>query len=258
LEELASVPAFELGGVANASVRVTRQFGEVSIWSDTVEITMPEGSFLPEHFPLPMRGRDVRLGIRENVATVEGGTFHGIAAAGHGPSGSATVEATAPLRSEMGLPRIVVRAAGMPINDLLCNAVPDLTLGEPGSPTLPEALRDLRMAGRFDAVADIRGREDGRLGLDLVVTLGGVVARPGRTGQPGPGDLALDDVGGTISLSEDRLIRVDLRGVAGSVAASDEEIVSLSVDAASAEATGAAPEPDPGPRNRSGRLAVTV
>src|SRR5690606_33311497 len=144
------------------------------------------------------------------------------------------------------------------INDLLCNAVPDLTLGEPGSPTLPEALRDLRMAGRFDAVADIRGREDGRLGLDLVVTLGGVVARPGRTGQPGPGDLALDDVGGTISLSEYRLIRVDLRGVAGSVAASDEEIVSLSVDAASAEATGAAPEPDPGPRNRSGRLAATV
>lgn len=221
----AGVPVFELGGTATVRVRVRRELGVESRWNDVVDVTIPRAGILPEHFPFPVVGRDVKLKITKRTIEVVGGTFEGLS------GGVAELRASVDLpprgvTNVKPAPDVHIAARGIPIDDRLIHALPDAALGglPEASGTLHKLLRRLGARGTMDAVTRVYADKNGRIAFDADVTPGAVRLEP----DGGSAGVALADLSGSIRASLDE---VSLR-LAGRVspAESDEDSGRLTLE----------------------------
>lgn len=204
---LAARPVLELGGSANVDVHVTRPEGYLTDWTTDVIVRFDTLGILPEAFPLPIIGDDVRLHITDDHAVLEDGMYHtlrgGLAVV------ACDVELFAPDGSQDFIPVIDINASRIPVDDLLLHAIPNReAVGENESRvSVREALRGLRIDGAIDVLARIapRGERDAegqiQLGYDVHAEAVDLAARPA----PGPDatrSLELVDLRGTLTVSE--------------------------------------------------------
>lgn len=212
---LAERPAFEPGGVAVVDVHVIRTWGTESHWTTTVDIVFPTLGVLPEPFPLPIIGTDVKLRVTDDVAVLLGGDYRTLR------GGSASVACEADLKRPDGtsdfIPRITIDAQGIPVDDLLIHALPERDGPDDersGAVSTRDALRGLAIDGAIDIRARIEPRDE--LGPEGDVDLGYHVEAElaGLRAAPPPADparaLRIDNIRGSL-LATHEAVRVDLR-----------------------------------------------
>ncbi|MEO0483636.1 MAG: hypothetical protein AAF138_08410 [Planctomycetota bacterium] len=179
--ELAT-PVFEPGGIARVDVRILRALGDYSEFERRIEVTLPEAGLLPEHFPLPIVARDLKMVILNNDLWLEGGAFSSL----RGGEADVTVEASlgndADGKPKKFAPTITIDASDVPVDDLLIHAIPgprDRRTAERGT-SVGQILTDLQLEGTADCIAYIapRSAEDLDLGFDVHARFDGLTARP--------------------------------------------------------------------------------
>lgn len=164
-----SVPIFDLGGTANVGVIVTRAFGPGSNWDDRIDIEIPEAGMLLRALPYPLIARNVRILQANGRATVEGGWYGGI----RGGTGEvlADVDLEEVANSGDFVPVLSAKAKGLPIDDLLLAALPDVgpdddrrplstlitPLGPTGTVDATIELGNSPLGPEYDIRADIKG-----------------------------------------------------------------------------------------------------
>ncbi len=210
-ESRAAVPAFELGGRGNVTLKMETPFGRRMPWTQLIEIDIPRAGMLPKRFPLPIVARDVKLLVDDTVLSIEGGSFSALR------GGEATVHvradfSTAPAEAgtEPRTPQretdINISAKGMPFDELLINAIPanNKSLGGTGEDarSLGDALRGLQIRGTGDAEIWIGDTAPGEIGFKARVTLNGASCAPTETP-------LLSSMSGTIDV-DDRSFAMDL------------------------------------------------
>lgn len=202
-------PLFAVGGTADIKVNVHRELGEVSRWRDRVEVTLPAAGILPEQFRYPIIGTDVRIVVEKGLAQVTEGTFRGLR------GGSAVLKAGVKLAKpgEVGvqaMPDVDARATGMPIDELLLNAVPDVALtGLSGQArSVREMLDALGLSGTIACDARVFDAGDGTSGYQLNIRP--ELARAAPTLGNEPVGIRLEDLDGRIDIDRS-MIDVDLR-----------------------------------------------
>lgn len=196
-------PVFELGGVSNVEVVVTREEGPESIWHDTITIEIPRAGVLPERVPLPLLGENIVIVKTDEDATVRGGLYRGLR------GGTAQIEARVDLESLLDpeaifVPEVRVEARAVPIDDLLLNAIPPTprSLGEGRS--IGDMLTRLGLEGRADIDASVAlnaAGDDADYRVHVVVA--GVQASP--RAPDGPPRLHIRDLAGQVTIDQDRL-----------------------------------------------------
>lgn len=171
--ELARLPAFRLGGVADATIKVIRHEGLVSVWERDIRLTMNEFGLLSKFFPLPTTGRDVTFTITDDHSTFrveEGVTLSG---------GTVAVDAAMRMGDEDAppSPNVKIEARGVPIDGLLIHAIagPDSEHTDEGPGELTRLLRTLDLQGSIDSEATVFPDGD-RVGYRIETTLRDVTA----------------------------------------------------------------------------------
>jgi hypothetical protein len=202
--ELDAIPAFDLGGSAEATIAIHRLPGEVSHWTRNIEVRLPEVGLLSEHFPVPTIGRDVQLTITDERTefVVTGGTT---------PNGG-SVDLTAEITMGPDAPKIPtleIDAVGVPINEVLIRAIAGPDNDEPGEGPirLASLLRRLNPAGLVDSAARIfpDGDAGDRLGYQIDSTIRDASARLDD------GSITISAVSGEVAVTP-RRVSLDLRG----------------------------------------------
>lgn len=198
--DLERLPAFSLGGTANATVKVIRYEGEESRWERDIRLDFGEVGLLSDYFALPAIGRGVVFTMTDLMAMFrveQGRTLSG---------GELSIEARMPILDEGpdSMPEVTVKASGVPIDDLLIRAIsgPDSDTEGPGE--LARLLGNLNLSGRLDSTATI-GPESGRVGYHIHSTLEGVGMSLAESG------IRFDGVNGRVVVDPDRL-ELDLTG----------------------------------------------
>lgn len=114
-------PEFMLGGSADVRIRVLRPPGESVDWSTNVDVAFSRAGLVPEPFPFPIVGSDLRLRITDDDAVFKSGHFTGLR------GGDAVVEASVVFADGAGLspePDVRIEATDIPIDALLLSALP--------------------------------------------------------------------------------------------------------------------------------------
>lgn len=197
-----AVPRFEVGGMADVQVHLHRPRGEDVEWENTIDIRLRRAHLVPEHFPLPIVAKDVRILVENDHAEVRGGTYRGLT------GGEAVIEADALLEDASGRkipvrPDVRIVAQGVPGDELLINAIPG-TDGEDGeSFSTRRMLRDLKISGTVGGTAHILPRGETDLGFDIDVRLNDLTASPADPA--GHERVRLSNLDGSLQISEERL-----------------------------------------------------
>lgn len=146
-------PEFSLGGFADVRIRVQRPPGVGVDWSTNVDVAFSRAGLVPEPFPFPIVGSDLRLRITDHDARFKSGHFAGLR------GGDAVVEASVNFADAAGRspePDVRIEANDIPIDDLLLSALPG------DDHVASEAELDARsVLGRLD----IRGHVDCRIAI---------------------------------------------------------------------------------------------
>lgn len=224
IDRMLSSPEFSFGGKANAEV-VLRRHPERPAdnrWTTDVQIVLPTAGLVPGHFPLPIVAHDVELQISDERVELAGGTYSGIG------GGSAEVSAVIDRTKPDAKPVVSITASEIPIDDRLVAAIPGYHAQQSGDPdaiSLRRILDRMRLGGSVECRATIGPRSDNRLGFDVEATITKGYARPIYQGlrtpddplavTPGSNPLALDDLYGTVYVTEE-LIIVDLSSMLSS------------------------------------------
>ncbi len=220
----AAVPVFELGGRGRALLRLETAFGRDMPWTQDILIDIPAAGLVPKRFPLPVLARDVRLHVDDDALRLEDGRFGALR------GGDATVRATADFSSSGPSTGgngadVTISARGVPLDDLLINAIPakDRSLGGEGEErrTLGGVLRDLRLDALGDAEVWIGDTPDGEAAFRATVSLAQAACTPVADGRAG-----LRELGGTITVDDDRL-KLNLVGNVVDSAGGDAGLLSV-------------------------------
>ena len=226
-------PVFQPGGAATVTVRVTREQGPESIWNDTVDIAFDEVRLLPEAFPYPMIGRDVRMRKIDYDMTVEGGTYEGLTGA------TAIIAAKCDLEKldapdAAFVPMVEVKADHVPADRYLLFALPDASNISPDGRPLRDLLADLHLHGRGKVHARIfqlegdDAKAHGDTGYDILVDVTGMQSTPRKTGAAPAFSLA--NIEGTLDIRHDAM-SLRLEGDAGPVGVAANAMGNIRLDA---------------------------
>jgi hypothetical protein len=195
---------FAIGGTADIRVNVHRQLGEVSVWTDRVEVILPAAGIIPEQFRYPILGTDVRIVVLGGKADVTSGNFRGLR------GGNADLTASVRLAKReatdgQAMPEVNASASGIVIDDLLIHALPDSPLaglsGE--SRTVREMLHALGLQGTIAATARVFDGGDGNSGYEVSIRPEQASATP--TLHDGPVGFSLSALAGTIDIDRNRI-----------------------------------------------------
>lgn len=195
---------FAIGGTADIRVNVHRQLGELSVWTDRVEVILPAAGIIPEQFRYPILGTDVRIVVLGGKADVTSGNFRGLR------GGTADLTASVRLAKReatdgQAMPEVNASATGILIDDLLIHALPDSPLaglsGE--SRTVREMLHALGLQGTIAATARVFDGGDGNSGYEVSIRPEQISATP--TLHDGPVGFSLSALAGTIDIDRNRI-----------------------------------------------------
>ncbi len=211
-EATAGRPYFELGGRASVTALVTRSVGKGSAWGDEITIRFPEMALLPRAVPYPLVGTDVTILSRDDLATLETGTFRGLTGAKVDIDVRVDLAAlTDPDRPFV--PEISVMATDLPADRLLIGAVRGI-----GGAEGPEATRrvatdldEFGLEGKLGLAARVfaDARFEDSLGYEVVATPAGLMSRP-RSAQ-GEQRVVASEVGGRVTITNQAVV-ADLAG----------------------------------------------
>jgi len=220
-------PVFIPGGRADVGIRVerlpVRMRTDQFRWKTLINVDFAGLSLLPEMFPLPIRASGVRLVIDDGDLRIEGGRYATLA----GGSARVDVLARSGIRPEseqgdgdgdgdpedsqdegsgsLGSSRVRVVASSGPVDPRLIYAITHIAGVEPNDPdraVIERLLGDLHLTGTVDADVSIGPRDDGRQGVDAIVTLRDLKASPGINA---PGPIVLHTIGGEVRANEQSL-----------------------------------------------------
>jgi len=235
LDDLAALPVFELGGVADMDVYVRRPLGADTNYATTVDMRLAEAGLLIDRFPYPVVTHDLVLRIEPGRVLVRTPRLRGLT----GGSGEISGEIAYEEDAEGYEPAIDVTADGVPVDRYLIQALPgergafegaggathdrtelEDTVGAFADVSVRRLLTDLRIDGAVDVRALVLGREGaaargletaegGELSYDIAVTFADVIA------QPRDGATRVDRVGGDIHVTPGELRVQELVGEIG-------------------------------------------
>jgi hypothetical protein len=209
------VPAFDLGGVANVGVLVTRALGAVSIWDDRVEIEIPQAGMLLRALPYPLIAKNVRIIQANGRATVEGGWFGGI----RGGTGEVIADVDLEEVASSGdfVPVLSAKAKGLPIDDLLLAALPDIGPEDARRP-LSTLISPLGPAGTVDATITLGNSPIGPE-YDIRADVTGYLRAPANSvatssgeSQHAPSRIGIDDFTARVQVTE-AFVKLDAAGL---------------------------------------------
>jgi hypothetical protein len=210
IEKLLETPVFPYRGLATIDVSVIRHAGPGSSWDDRVKVELPEAGALPEKFPFPLIGRNVKIDIFNDVVTIEGGTYEGLL------GGTAQISATADIKAllkpdEPFAPDVRIEARDVPSNPLLINAIAlaaDRT-GPAASDRVRQILTDLNATGLVGATTTVGPKPDGTPGFESLARIVGLAAAPAPGGVPAR--VALREISGDVRVTDEKLL-IELSG----------------------------------------------
>lgn len=220
-----SMPAFELGGVAEMAVRVTREEGPNHEYLTDITLRSPEVGVLVKRLPYPCLARDVSIRITDQTAAFECATVEGLS----GATGS--VKGTVNYTAADYAPDIAITGRDVPIDPLLIFALERPSENASAEPapdsarlSAAELIRRLRLAGRADADAVVRhsGAGVGEIGYTVDVRAQGLSAEPGsiiRADGIIEGGMPLTGISGSMTLTERGATLHAVRGTIGGGAA---------------------------------------
>ncbi|MBX3358319.1 MAG: AsmA-like C-terminal domain-containing protein [Phycisphaeraceae bacterium] len=205
MQRMLETPVFDFGGQANLSILVESPVGVDAPIYYTVKIAFPKAGLVPSKFPFPIVASDVALTLTDEKLTLDSGRFTGLR------GGDADLTAVVLLPGDDNpntRPDITINARGVPVDDLLVNAIPDdETPGEAdgGAARLlstKSLLQSLRIEGFVSSLAHITTDDAGTTAAQATVTLNSLTATP----PPAPGDshpgVSLQHLSGDIHLTE--------------------------------------------------------
>lgn len=213
------MPAFALGGEADAVVRVRRQAGVPGSTSVEVVARTTNFGFVPEAFPVPVVGRDVVVNVflPSELETTLMGVPRSLRVWAEGARATSLAGGDIGLRLDVAVPiddvddtrtttvDLEIEARGVPVHEAVLAAVP---VGE-GTMGPGPILRGLHPAGTIDALVRVTRDQSGEVGWSAEVTPRELTLRP-RALDRREG-LWLDAVTGTV--------RVDALGLRADVGA---------------------------------------
>jgi len=210
-------PIFELGGRASIDVNVTRDLGPgLDPWHDTVIVDIHKAGLLPEKFPYPLVGENVRAVITDGLVHLERVQLRGL----HGGTVQVTADLDATRRPDDAPdpdPTIRIEAADFAIDRLLLQALPDKDVGGRSARSVVSALG---LTGTIDALAIISPNAKQDLGVRVEITPKTLEALPRlkvpavQSGSsPLSGEVVLRDLAGKIVVDDD-LLQMDVTGSA--------------------------------------------
>jgi len=210
-------PIFQLGGRASIDVNVTRDLGPGrDPWHDTVIVDIAQAGLLPEKFPYPLVGENVRAVITDGLVHLEHVQLRGL----RGGSVHVTADLDATRRPDEAPdpdPTIRVEATDFAIDRLLVQALPDKAVGGRSARSVVSALG---LTGSIDALAIISPNSKQDLGVRVEITPRSLEAVPRlkvaavpRDDEPLAGEVILRDLAGKIVVDDDLLV-LDLTGAA--------------------------------------------
>lgn len=210
-------PIFELGGRASIDVKVTRDAGAgIDPWHDTVIVDIQKAGLLPEKFPYPLVGENVRAVVTDGHLHLDKVKLRGL----HGGTVQITADLDATRRPDDAPepdPTIRVEASDFSVDRLLIQALPDKAVGGKSARSVVSALG---LTGSIDVLALISPNTRQDLGVRVEVTPRSLEAIPRlkvdgipRDEQPIAGEVVLRELAGTIVVDDDR-VELDLTGTA--------------------------------------------
>lgn len=212
-------PAFEMGGRGDVIVHITRDEGPEARSKARTELDITEANAVFKHLPYPIRATGGRITVEPSgTKTVDGRTvdvppkvvFDGIEATGlHG--GLAQLRGSVELTGQdaaIGIrPDVQVVVVGLPVDDLLFDALPD---------GRGQTLKKLKLTGEIDVNGKVFADDEGRPEAAMLVEM--------TDGQANPGDgsLAVTDLDARLitSLKKARLVRATAKHPEGAITAS--------------------------------------
>lgn len=213
LERRLEVPGFDLGGLASMDIAVRRAMGEDTKYTSDIRFRVDEAGVIPGAFAYPVLARGVALRIVDSVVHVPTVALEGI------EGGRATIAGEVALLDGGGFePSLLLSASDVPVDSYLLGAVPGGVAWEAGGAgaaarrfggglmrggfSASGMMEALHLAGVVSCDARIFGDKDAGIRFHAAVGLDGVVSRPGSD------RLRLDDVRGSIEIS-DEMLRMD-------------------------------------------------
>ncbi|MEN0019873.1 MAG: hypothetical protein AAF747_03205 [Planctomycetota bacterium] len=217
---------FAFGGLADVRVKIDRPLGTESEYERIITVDLPDAGMVPEQFPLPLYAEDLQLVIDGQTARITQGVFRGLS------GGRAEVDAMLDVgASSDAPPRIRVNARGVPIDELLINAIPGSN-----DAGYKEVLRGLDLAGGVQSDAIIAGKPDGSLGFDVNVNIVDLASAPlsMQPDDPASPEVVLTNLSGSVAVTESA-VDMDLFGIARALRDGEAERagrIALRLDAA--------------------------
>ena len=207
MEATAAMPHIELGGRASVTALVTRTLGEGQKWGDEITIHFPEMTLLPRAVPYPLLGKDVTIVSRDDLATIETGTFKGLTGADIAITASVDLAAISDPDTAF-VPEITVRATDLPADALLIGAIRGIggATGPQATRNVADDLQEYNLAGTMSLSARVFA--DARFEDSLAYE---VTARPTRlSSRPlspqGAARVVASDVSGTVTVTNEAVV----------------------------------------------------
>lgn len=199
--EIAARPVFDLGGVVSVNLVISREEGPGDLWHDRVVIDVPLAGILPENVPIPLIARGVTIIKTDDDTTVRGGSYAGL----RGGRADISARIDFDLLDRPGapfVPEVVVAASGVPVDDILINAVPDGPPSLGDGLSVPQMLAALRIAGTVDCRAAL-GMNSDKDGASYVVAITTEGASASPLSPRGESRLVLSGMGGAVLVTQD-------------------------------------------------------
>lgn len=210
-------PGFALGGRAAIDVTVTRDLGPgLDPWHDTIIVDIAKAGLLPEKFPYPLVGENVRAVITDGIVHLERVELHGL----HGGTVRVTADLDASRRADDEPdpdPAIRIEATDFAIDPLLIQALPETQTNGRSARSIVSALG---LTGSIDALTTISPGDERGPGVRVEVTPRSLDALPrlkvpagASEDAPLAGEVVLRNLTGKVILDDD-LLEIDVRGSA--------------------------------------------
>jgi len=207
-------PQFQLGGVTDYDITITRDLGPDKPIHTNVTLQMAGMHVLFRYWPYPLRLTGGTLHIQHDKVIADDITAVGLH--GGGGVGRGWIDI---VRDEAGQehlePHIELDARDLPLDELLFTAIPQ---------PRDQWVRMLNLTGRVDARVDIFNNEQGRIDYRAYTTVRDATARPFG------GGFAMDELAGTAIITSDGVVIESMQArrgesqlsIAGEVQANDE------------------------------------
>ncbi len=224
IEQRLALPDFNLGGVAEIRVKVTREPGEHHEYLTDVRVNFPTAGILPEAFPYPVIAHDLSLHITDDNATAHSSALTGLT--GFIGDLDARVDFRTIGHDDFD---ITISADSVPLDRHLIDALEQRessnTHTTPTPPTPPATpaqsfdltpsriLRDLALAGAVSFQARVTSRPSNptqELQTEPPTDYTVVVAFSNLTAQPMRSDLALSQLTGDLTVTAQTIRLRDL------------------------------------------------